>query len=113
MYRLYCQNLKKYLEINKAGNFNEFRLKITSPLLILANVEKYKKLKKEDTLYKEVNNLVYEINKNKDKYPRLSTFSYELWALDFRSEKDDSISDEIVNEQLKLINLLLGTQYWI
>lgn len=112
MYRLYCQNLKNYLEINKTGDFNEFRLKITRPLLILADVEKYKKLKKEDASYKEVNNLVYEINKNKDKYPRLSTFSWELWALDFKSEKDDLFPREIVDEQLKLVNLLLGTQYW-
>ncbi|WP_069649760.1 hypothetical protein [Caloranaerobacter ferrireducens] len=111
MYRLYCQNLKNYLEINKAGNFNEFRLRITRPLLFLADVEKYKKLKKEDVLYKEVNNLVYEINKNK--YIRFDTFSWELWALDFRSEKDDSFPKEIVDEQLKLINLLLGIQYWI
>ncbi|RKD23567.1 hypothetical protein SAMN02745883_01384 [Caminicella sporogenes DSM 14501] len=113
MYRLYCQNLKNYLDVNKTENFDEFRLKIIKPLLILADVEKYKRLKEENALYKEVNNLVYEINNNKHKYIRFDTFSWELWALDFRSKKDNFFSEEIINEQLKLINLILGTQYWI
>lgn len=113
MYKNFCRNLKNYLEANKNGSNEEFRLKIIKPFKILADIELYNKLSNKNlTEIKEVNNLVYEINKEKKTYHQFKQFSWDLWLADFKAIKSEKFDKEIVNEQLKILKLLLGTQYW-
>lgn len=115
MYRIFCQNVKNFFILNQEGEFkDEFRLRIAQPIKGLANFELYTKWKNDiDEKYDEVNNLVYEISKNTDEFHYFKTFSRELWGYGYESALKEKFSEHIVKEQLKLINLLIGTQYWV
>ena len=115
MYRIFEQNLNNYFHLNKDGDSEkEFRLKIAQVLRGIADKELYKKWASENRdLYDEVNNLVYKIKQNTGRYHPFESFSRDLWGYDYIAEKNDRFPKKVVEEQLKLIHLLLGTQYWI
>lgn len=115
MYRIFCQNTKNFFTINQEGELeNDYRLKIAQPLKGLADIQLYEKWKAENKeKHDEVNNLVYEINNSKDMFHSFKTFSWELWGYGFEAAMNSKYDKSIVEEQLKLINLLLGTQYWV
>lgn len=115
MYKIFKQNLNNFFEINKYGNpESEFRIKIAQVLRGMTDKELYGKWEIENNeLYEEVNNLVCEIRRNTDRFRRFDSFSRDLWGYGYKAEKSERFSKEIVEEQLKLINLLLGTQYWV
>lgn len=114
MYRIFKQNLNNYFILNKDGDQEkEFRLKIVQVFKGIAYKELYEKWAVENRdMYEEVNNLVYEIRKNSDRFRTFESFSWDLWGYDYKAEKSNKFPEDIVEEQLKLINLLLGTQYW-
>lgn len=115
MYRIFKQNLNNFFEINKHGDpDSEFRLKIARVLRGMADKALYGKWKIENNeSYEEVNNLVWEIRQNTDHFRRFDIFFRDLWGHGYKAEKSETFPKEIVEEQLKLINLLLGTQYWV
>jgi len=114
MYKNFCRNLKNYIEINKNSSKEEFRIKIIEPFKVLADIDLYHEIKGENSpRIQEVNNLVYQINKEKDKYHPFKQFSEDLWLCGFDSEKSEAIDKSKIDEQLKILKLLLGTQYWI
>jgi hypothetical protein len=93
---------------------NEYRLRIAEPLKGLADIELYNKWKTESPeKYEEVNNLVYQIKHNIHRFPRFDNFSWDLWGYDFIAAESPKFPADVVEEQLKLINILLGTKYWI
>ena len=111
MYMHFGRNIKNYLKLCEGRE--DYRARIAQILRGLADVELYKSWEKEDQdKYREVNNLVYHINKNIDKYQTFETFARDLWAYEYVSEEDKSFSMEDVEEQLKLINLCLRGMYW-
>jgi hypothetical protein len=113
MYKIFEQNLNNYYKVNECGNPDEYRLRIAQVLRGLADKNLYDKWKKErPDLYEEVNNLVYEIQQNQSRFHPFEAFSYDLWGLEYNAVRSDKFSKEEIEEQLKLINLLLGTQYW-
>lgn len=115
MYRIFCESVKNFFAINKEGEQkNEYRLKIAQPIKALADKSLYFHWKKNEPLkYDEVNNLVYEIDKNKDRLHSFKTFSWDLWGHGYESMPSEEFDEETVREQLKLINLLLSRQYWL
>ncbi|MFA7573388.1 MAG: hypothetical protein WCY24_06680 [Lutispora sp.] len=115
MYKVFRQNIDNFFFLNRHGSSEkEFRLKIAQVLKGLAYKDIYEQWAVENKeMYEEVNNLVYEIQQNKDRFHSFDAFSWDLWGLDYKAEKNNRFSKDIVGEQLKLINLLLGTQYWI
>lgn len=115
MYRIFCRNAKNFFRMNLQGESeNDFRMEIAQPLKGLADIKLYEKWKsKNNDKYNEVNNLVYQINSNKDTYHAFETFSHELWGYGYESFMSSKYDTDIIQEQLKLIHLLLGTQYWV
>lgn len=115
MYKLFCKNLKIFIDINKNGDFtNEFRLKITRPLIVMADLDLYNNSRSNCTsIYKEICNLVFEIESNSNTYPSFKAFSWELWGYDLDNKSYCVFPKEIVSEQLKLIDLLLSCHYWV
>jgi hypothetical protein len=113
MYRQFCENYKNFIKLNKAGlGKNEYRLKIAESIRGLADLETYKKWKENnDVRYSEIENIVFEIKRRKDIY-NFKSFSWELDGYGFEARKNDSADREKVEEQLKLIDILLGTSYW-
>jgi len=114
MYRIFAQNLNNYFLINKYGDSNkEFRLKIAQVLRGMADKTLYEEWAANDIeKYYEINNLVYEIQNNKKRFHTFESFAWDLWGYGYKAEKSNSFASEVVEEQLKLIDLLLGTQYW-
>lgn len=115
MYRLFCNNLRNYLDkYIYVGTANDPRLKITEPINVIADPDLYRKFKSlAPPLYTEANNLIYEIGNNIDRFPAFKAFSWELWGYGFDKAKSENCSSDKVEEQLKLVDLLLSCHYWI
>ncbi|MGV8145764.1 MAG: hypothetical protein ACLKAK_03660 [Alkaliphilus sp.] len=113
MYKQFCKNVIRFLEINNEDNY---RSKIARELLALSDVEKYKEWRKYDLIkYKEVSLLVHNLGLYKNMFPSLKNFLYELWGYGFDAANLDEIKEESANEMLekaKLVDLLLSTHYW-
>lgn len=128
---MFCASLDNYIKIN---NYNAiitdmgnniagidfpdgntpFRLKIITPVMLMANVKLYNELKnKNPALVKEVENLIYYIDVMKNKYHNFKAFAWELEGYGFEKVPDNSFPAEVVEEQLKLVDLLLSCHYWI
>lgn len=110
MYRIFCESYKNFL-----NSFNEdsVRLKNSKPLELITNMQKYnEEKKKESELYKKISDLIYFMENNKRRFPRLKAF---LWTLDSRNikpKKYDILSKEELEEQTKLVNSFLKLAYW-
>jgi len=115
MYNLFVKNLENYILLNQVDFIDdEFRISIVRPLEGLMSVDKFKLWEKENFKeYKELSNIIYEIGERIMEYRSFKVFSWELWGYGFDGEQSFDFKEEIVNEQLKLIDLLLGTHYWI
>lgn len=110
MYSFFGRNLNNFLAINT--NTSEYRSRIGRVLQGLADAGLYKKWKEEEPeKYAEVCNLVYHIKKGED-YWAFGSFSWDLWAMEYVAIKDTSFDQEVVDEQLKIINLCLRGQYF-
>ncbi len=114
MYNMFCRNLNHFFTINTDGDPDiEYRLKIAQVLKGIADKGLYNHWAiQTKEKYEEVNNLVYEISQNTHRYHGFKIFSHDLWVHDFKAEKSDKFSPKIIEEQLKLVDLLLGHQYW-
>lgn len=112
-YRRFCNNFRNFININRDGlEKNEYRLKIAESIKGLADLETYKEWKqKNDMRCLEIENIFYEIKKRRDAYP-FKSFSWELEGYGFEAKKSDTVDREKVEEQIKLIDILLGTAYW-
>jgi len=108
MYKQFCKNYKNYVMLNRAGiDKNEYRLKIARSIEGLANVELYKRWKQNnDPRCSEVEGIVYEINKRNDIHS-FHAFSWELAGYGFEARRSDTADKEELDEQIKLIELLL------
>ena len=115
MYRIFGRNLNNFFRLTNDGNPDlEYRLRIAKVLIGLADYALYKSWENENPeTYDEINNLIYEIERNADQYHAFKTFASDLWGYGYYAIKDNRFSPEIVEEQLKIINLCLGTQYWV
>ncbi|NLN48492.1 MAG: hypothetical protein GX154_05275 [Clostridiales bacterium] len=113
MYRIFCESLDNFFAFNKDAKDGEYRLKIAQPLKALSDIGLYNEWKVKNTdKHKEVNNLIYEINKNINKYPTFSTFSSDLKGYGYESRFTHGFDREVIEEQLKLIDTILKLQYW-
>ena len=114
MYRRFVENMRCFLEVNYSkASVENYRYKTVKSMETLLDVKKFLELKGNDIeKYKEISNVIWEINKNIDEYPSFKVFSWELWGYGFDGEKYNCNDISRLNEQLKIIDLLLSTQYW-
>jgi hypothetical protein len=88
------------------------RLKLVKMLEPLRDVALFRQLRTMDPEhYKEIEHLIWALGRHVDRYPAFKAFSWELWAYGFDGQRHDEV-DEGIDEQLRLIDLLLSTQYW-
>ena len=98
--------------LNKEGNFQEeFRLRIIKPLVLLASPEQYKSAEKQAPLVMETENIIYQIQQKQQFYYSFKAFSWELWGYGFDAVSNELFPYQVVEEQLKLIHLLLSGHY--
>lgn len=111
MYKVLTRNLKSFFKINSL-NADTYRLKMSEILIGFMDINLYEKWKLEDRdKYDEINNLVFEIQNNTHRYHTFKTLSSDLWGYGYNCKSHKRFSKDIVDEQLKLINMCLKNQY--
>ena len=110
MYRIFCESYENY---KKTFDKENYRLEISKPFELIANIEKYKKEKnKNSEIYKKLSDLIYFMKKNIEQFPKFKAF---LWTLEPRGidgKKYNIATKEDLEEQTKLINSFLKLAYW-
>ncbi|MBE6022233.1 MAG: hypothetical protein E7231_03235 [Cellulosilyticum sp.] len=110
MYNFFCRNLKNYM--SSCGGEQDYRSQISQVFEGLLDQSTYQKWKAENhPFYKELNNLVYRIQKEGEISPLFETLGRDLWACDYLAAEDPAFNTETIEEQLKIINLCLRGQY--
>lgn len=110
MYRIFCESYRNFI---KSFDKDNSRLKISEPLELIVDIDKYKQEeKKQSELYKKLCDLICFIKENIEKYPKLKVF---LWTIESRNIKGKKYNVSNLNEleeQTKLINSFLKLAYW-
>lgn len=110
MYRIFVESYNNFINsIDK----NSFRIKNSKPLELLVDINKYNKEKsKESELYKKISDLIFYLNENINKFPRMKAFLWTLESRNIKGTKYNVTTNEELKEQTKLINSFLKLSYW-
>lgn len=110
MYRIFVESYNNFINsIDK----NSFRIKNSKPLELLVDINKYNKEKsKESELYKKISDLIFYLNENINKFPRMKAFLWTLESRNIKGTKYNVTTNEELEEQTKLINSFLKLSYW-
>jgi len=110
MYRIFCESYQNYIESFTDDNY---RLKISEPLELIANIDKFNTEKKQCSYkYQKLCDLIYYIKENIKRFPNMKAF---LWTLESRKiipKKYNISKKEDLEEQIKLVNSFLKLAYW-
>lgn len=110
MYRIFCESYQNYIKSFRDDNY---RLKISEPLELIVNIDKFNNEKKQcSNIYKKLCDLIYFINENIKRFPNMKAF---LWTLESRKivpKKYNISTKEDLEEQIKLVNSFLKLAYW-
>jgi len=110
MYRIFCESYQNFLN---TFDTDSARTKIAEPLELIVNINKYKTEKnKQSKVYKKLCDLIYFMNQNIERFPKMKAF---LWTLDSREiigKKYNISEEEELEEQIKLVNSFLKLAYW-
>lgn len=110
MYRIFCESYKNFLETLDKDNY---RLRITKPFELIVDIDKFKKEKKnESEIYKKLCNLIFYMQKNIKKFPRLKALLWTLESRDIKGKNYDVSNKDELEEQTKLVNSFLKLAYW-
>lgn len=110
MYRIFCESYRNFLSL-----FHEdsYRLKISEPLELIVNLNKYKEEeKKESQIYKQLCDLITYMKDNVGRFPKLKAFLWTLSSRDINEKKYNVAKKEDLEEQTKLVNSFLKLAYW-
>lgn len=110
MYRIFCESYQNFL-----NTFSEtsYRLEISRPIGLLANEEKYnEEQSKQSDIYKQVSDLLFYMQQNINRFPKLKAFLWTLSSRGMKGKKYDISDNEDLEEQTKLINSFLKLAYW-
>lgn len=113
MYRIVCESYKNYKSDFLPGNYGDYRYQVSKPLELLVDLSLYKKEKNlETTDYKKIEEFIYLLKKDTDKYSSYKSF---LWSLESRGIYGKSfgvLSQEDFEELVKIVNMFLKLSYW-
>jgi|GEM_PF-5636106 len=110
MYRFFTLDYKNFKTLNEGGN--DYRSIIAQPIELLTNQQAFKMHKiKKDKLYRETVNLVYHISNAVSEYPRFEIFGDDLAYMGYEGHEYKEFPDERIEDQIKLVDLLLGFSY--
>lgn len=113
MYRQFIKNMDCFLALNKMDEGDKnYRLELVKELEPLKKLELFNALKQNDSKhYQKLSAIIWAVSENSDRYPSFKVLSWELWGYGFDGAYYEVDSAEL-EEQLKIIDLLLSTQYW-
>ncbi len=113
MYKQFVKNMESFLKLNKPeDNSSNYRFDLVKEIEAIRSIESFNALKKSNLdRYKKISTIIWAVKNNTHRYPAFKSFSWELWGYGFDG-KYYEVNEEELEEQLKLIDLLLSTQYW-
>jgi hypothetical protein len=102
-----------FLKLNKPEeDTSNYRFDLVKELEAIKSVESFNALKDKDLKrFQKLSTIIWALKINVDKYPAFRIFSWELWGYGFDGAYYE-VDEEELEEQLRLIDLLLSTQYW-
>ena len=110
MYRIFCESYQNFIN---SFDGNNYRLEIAKPLELIANIDKYvEEEKKQSELFKRLCDLIYFMNENVERFPKLKACLWTLSSRNMTGEKYNMAKREELEEQTKLINSFLKLAYW-
>lgn len=113
MYKQFIRNMDSFLKLNEPeGNLLNYRFDLVKEIEVIKSIELFNALKNKDLKrYQKLSTIIWAIKNNTHRYPAFKAFSWELWGYGFDGQYYE-VDEEDLEEQLKLIDLLLSTQYW-
>lgn len=114
MYRIFCEGFNNYIkEFEQSGAVDENRYLIALPLKLITDLELYKAEKAKHSLrYRQLKDLLYYMENNIEKYPKFKAFLWTLEPRGITAEYYGVESREELEEQSKLVSLILNLAYW-
>ncbi len=114
MYRIFCESYDNYMSQYQDTVFqNEYRFKIAKTLKLVRNPDEYKVEKKNNSLeYKQLSDLLFYMQKQVEKYPKLKAFLWTLESREIQGRYFGIVPEEDLIEQIKLVNMFLNLLYW-
>lgn len=109
MYRIFCESYQNFISSFDEDNY---RLKISKPLELIVDINKYKEEKKQSELFKKLCDLIYFMKENVERFPKLKAFLWTLSSRDMNGKKYGISKIDELEEQTKLINSFLKLAYW-
>lgn len=113
MYKQFVKNMDYFMTLNESNDkAKNYRYDLVKELDVLKDIDLFKLLKTKDlSRHKKVSMIIWSIKENSHRYPSFKALSWELWGYGFDGEYHE-VNQEELEEQLKLVDLLLSTQYW-
>ncbi len=110
MYRIFCES---YNSIINDFQPSEYRYIIIKPFELLTNQKKYFHEKQENTdTYKKISDFLWYAQNSISKYPRFSVFLWTIESRDMRGEYFGLVNENDLEEQAKILNMILKLAYW-
>lgn len=110
MYRIFCESYKNFIN---SFEDNNYRLEISKPLELIANIDRYKEEeKKQSELYKKVCDLIFFMKANVHRFPKVKAFLWTLSSRNMNGKRYNISKIDELEEQTKLINSFLKLAYW-
>ncbi|MBN2897646.1 MAG: hypothetical protein JXO44_02630 [Clostridia bacterium] len=113
MYKQFIKNMDSFLRLNiSEDDTSNYRFDLVKEMEIIRSAKSFNELKNIDLKrYQKLSTMIWAIKNNTHKYPSFKAFSWELWAYGFDGDYY-KVDEKELEEQLRLIDLLLSTQYW-
>lgn len=110
MYSQFCENFRLYLKFHSDDlSKNEYLLSLLEPFYGLCNYNTYENWKlSSDIRYYELSNLIYHLENDSPTFVGFEKFYSQLCELGYDSHQSDEFDKDKLEEQLKLLNILLG-----
>jgi len=110
MYRIFCESYNNFVN---SFDENNYRLEVAKPLELITNINKYKEEKKKQSeIYKKLCDLIYYMEENIERFPKIKAFLWTLSSRDIKKKKYNISSINDLEEQTKLVNSFLKLAYW-
>jgi hypothetical protein len=113
MYRVFCESYKNYLKTFENDEKDEYRRRISEPLSLIVDADRYFNEKRKETLlFKQLSDLLFYMEKVVEQYPCFKAF---LWTIESKGVEGSfygCVPNDDLNEQAKLVQMFLKLMYW-
>lgn len=110
MYRVFCESYDNFIKLFPE---EDARTKIAEPFKLIVDLDELKEEREHQSkLYKKLSDLIFYMQQNVDRYPKIKAFLWTLSSRQIEGKKYNESSEEELEEQTKLIDSFLKLAYW-